>query len=132
MKLIFSVLLLTAFIFGTNANVMPDTVVVKKSNTFITPGDKDVKPTPNKMAAAQMSHKEHLTSGIKCEQCHHPLATAMDTSKTAKKEMVCAKCHKGEAGSKTVMSNSCLKCHKAMKKGTQKCKECHTVAIAKE
>lgn len=118
-SILLSVLLIAVVVSG-----MPDTVVVKKSNTFITQEDKGIKPVADKMAAAQMSHKKHASATVKCDQCHHAI------QKQAAKEMVCAKCHKGAEGSKIVMSNSCMKCHKEMKKGPLKCKECHTVALA--
>ena len=125
MRAIISFAILAALLIGSSLSAVPDTVVVKKSNDFIAAADKNVKPTANKMAAASMSHKSHATANIKCDQCHHAKGNP-------EKVLTCAKCHKGEAGSKVVMGNSCMKCHKEMKKGPLKCKECHTVALAKK
>ncbi|MBL8024961.1 MAG: cytochrome c3 family protein [Fibrobacteres bacterium] len=125
MKLFITFAILAFLSVVVSAAGMPDTVVVKKSNDFITDADKNIKPTANKMAAASMSHKKHAAANLKCDQCHH-------VKGNPEKQPVCAKCHKGETGAKTVMNNSCMKCHKETKKGPMKCKECHTVALAKK
>ena len=72
------------------------------------------------------SHKAHADKIGKCAECHHKDA--------AGKEAKCSSCHlKGKGEGKKVelkeaMHKNCKDCHKAGKKGPEKCEGCHVKA----
>jgi uncharacterized paraquat-inducible protein A len=68
-------------------------------------------------------HEKHSKSVGKCAECHHKDA--------AGKEAKCSTCHaKGKGEGKKVelkeaFHKNCKDCHKAGKKGPEKCEGCH-------
>jgi uncharacterized paraquat-inducible protein A len=68
-------------------------------------------------------HKGHAAKIAKCAECHH--------KDEAGKEQKCDKCHaKGKGEGKKVelkeaLHKNCKDCHKAGKKGPEKCDGCH-------
>ena len=68
-------------------------------------------------------HEKHSKSIGKCAECHHKDA--------ASKEAKCSTCHaKGKGEGKKVelkeaFHKNCKDCHKAGKKGPEKCEGCH-------
>ena len=75
-------------------------------------------PKKGKVAFDHAKHK--AVEGVSCKKCHHKT----EDGKTPEK---CGKCHGAEAKvkSKKAFHNQCKGCHKDMKKGPTKCKECH-------
>ncbi|WP_022661288.1 cytochrome c3 family protein [Paucidesulfovibrio longus] len=84
-------------------------------------------PGDTKYGPLMFSHAKHAAQ--KCESCHHKMAENPD--------MKCTTCHKDNSDKKAPTSfdsafhakkspNSCVGCHKEMKKGPTKCNDCHT------
>jgi len=72
-----------------------------------------------KMGTVTFPHAAHQAQFKDCKTCHHK---GVDAGK-------CTKCHlakKGDAPkAKDAFHKQCKGCHKDMKKGPTKCKECH-------
>jgi len=71
------------------------------------------------MGKVSFNHKVHQEALKDCKVCHH--------KEEAGKEQSCGVCHTKDAKvkPKDAYHNSCMKCHKEMKKGPAGCKECH-------
>lgn len=96
---------LTLIIFALAA-----TIVTGQTN-----GPPEIKYTP-KMGSVTFDHAKHQ-SATECATCHHTGDFAS-----------CKSCH-GVAPeapkAKVAFHNQCKSCHKELKKGPTKCKECH-------
>ncbi|WP_321371429.1 cytochrome c3 family protein [uncultured Desulfuromusa sp.] len=98
--------LLTATIF---ASILTTAAIAE------TKGPNEVQYTP-KMGTVTFNHVEHQ-GRADCATCHHTGDYAQ-----------CKSCHgidKNAPKSKDAFHNLCKDCHKEMKKGPAKCKECH-------
>lgn len=71
---------------------------------------------PGKKSAVTFNHTTHKKYD-KCKTCHHKGKTKDSCSVTD--------CHAGPAGMKALHKNCWIDCHRAMKKGPEKCRECH-------
>ncbi len=94
-----------------------DVVTITKTTRIFNRQKQGATVYKSQMGAVRMSHKVHEEQGIQCVVCHHK----HDNPERIK---VCAKCHYGENGYKT-MHELCIDCHIVRKEGPQKCKECH-------
>lgn len=71
-----------------------------------------------KMGKVSFDHKAHQGVADDCTKCHH---AGVDAGK-------CTSCHGVDAAApkaKNAFHDQCKGCHKEMKKGPTKCKECH-------
>lgn len=72
-----------------------------------------------KMGAVTFNHAAHQSRVPDCKTCHH---NGVDAGK-------CTTCHKKKKGdapsAKSAFHKTCKGCHKKMKKGPTKCKQCH-------
>jgi len=97
-----------------------DKVVITKITAFNSEDGLKQKDGPQykgNVGAVTMSHSVHEQHGVKCADCHHK----NDNPERIKQ---CAKCHYGEKGFNT-MHGLCVDCHISVRKGPQKCMECH-------
>ena len=75
----------------------------------------------NKKGAVTFKHDTHKAQS--CKTCHHK-------EKDGKIGVACSECHKAKKENdvpkaKDAFHGTCKSCHKKMKKGPTKCKECH-------
>jgi hypothetical protein len=82
-------------------------------------GPAQIKMDKAKTGVVTFNHATHQTAVPDCAACHH-------TGGFEK----CSSCHaKADDGAKikykSAIHNNCKGCHKEMKKGPTKCKECH-------
>lgn len=78
-----------------------------------------IKMDKAKTGVVTFDHAKHQADVSDCSVCHH--TDGFDK---------CSSCHVAKVDGKklkykTAMHNSCKGCHKEMKKGPTKCKECH-------
>ena len=92
-----------------------DNVVITKITAYGKQADKS--PYKGNVGAVTMSHSVHENHGLKCVDCHH---------KNGNDDRIkqCAPCHNGYEGFDT-MHGLCVDCHISVRKGPQKCMECH-------
>jgi len=82
---------------------------------------------PSKKGAVTFHHKAHQGyDKVTCKTCHH-------TMTGAKPDKMCKDCHLEKAEGKKLnlrdaYHKNCIGCHKSVKKGPQKCGECHAGA----
>ena len=75
----------------------------------------------SKKGAVTFKHDVHKAES--CKKCHHK-------AKDGKIGVACGECHKAKAENdvpkaKKAFHGQCITCHKKVKKGPTKCKECH-------
>ena len=98
--------------------ILTATIVISASATIgyaVTTGPEKVTYTP-KMGTVAFDHQAHQKQ-TDCSTCHH-------TEGYAK----CTSCHGVDPKApkaKNAFHKTCKDCHKEMKKGPTKCKECH-------
>lgn len=78
-----------------------------------------IKMDKAKTGVVTFDHAKHQTDVPDCAECHH--TGGFET---------CSSCHAKKADGKKLaykkaMHDNCKGCHKSMKKGPTKCKECH-------
>ena len=86
-----------------------------------------------KKSAVEFTHKKHsVDHKLACTECHHTYKDGKNVFKDGDKVQKCATCHtspKKNQGKMLSLYNAfhknCRDCHKAAKKGPQKCNECH-------
>ena len=98
-----------------------DNVVITKITAY-KPLDESIKAPDGQVykgnvGAVTMSHSVHENHGLKCVDCHHKNGNDERVKK-------CAPCHYGYEGFNT-MHGLCVDCHISVRKGPQKCMECH-------
>jgi len=93
-----------------------DHVVITKITKYGTQED-GVSPYRSKVGSVIMSHKTHEDIGLACVDCHHK-------ENNDERIKTCAKCHYGDDGYEK-LHGKCVDCHIEVRKGPQKCMQCH-------